>query len=467
MKTLDVLDRVEATVRRFRMFSHGDRVGVAVSGGADSVCLLDVLSRLAPNWGLQLRVLHVNHRLRPESDEEEQFVRSLAARYGLDCVVDRPRPGEGNVEEAAREARLAFFRASGCDRVATGHTLDDQAETVLFRILRGTGLTGLAGIRPVGDLLVRPLLEIRRGEVRQWVAERQLEFREDASNSETRFARNRIRRELLPQLEREWNPRLTEILAGMASLAAMEDSFLEGCLPEVAPEADGSVVLSSSAIEALDPALRPRFIRKALRQIRGDLSRMELSHVEAVLALRPGHDRVILPGADVMRSFGWFCFRPYPRAENEQRGWSRPAGPGFSAVVPGGHRVSIKLRQAPDDYNEGVAAVVWNGGPLTLRAWRPGDRMRLGGRSEPKSLKELFQEFRIPLWERRNWPVLESSEGIIWAGEFGPAALPGEATLRVEFTPQRTGYRPLLNRMGSSPRLKDLGPGVPGSRHEF
>lgn len=467
MKALDVLDRVEATVRRFRMFSHGDRVGVAVSGGADSVCLLDVLARLAPKFRLHVRVLHVNHRLRPESDEEEQFVRALAARYGLDCAVDRPLLGQGNVEEAAREARLAFFRASGCDRVATGHTLDDQAETVLFRILRGTGLTGLAAIRPVADLLVRPLLEIRRAEVRRWVEEHRLEYREDASNSETRFARNRIRQQLLPQLEREWNPRLTEILAGMASLAALEDAFLEGCLPEVAPEADGSVVLNWSAIEALDPALRPRLIRKAVRFIKGDLSRIDLAHVEAVLALRAGHDRVILPGADVMRSFGWLCFRPYPRVEEEQRGWTRPAGPGLSAEVPGGHRVSIKLRNASDDYNGGVSAVVWDGGPLTLRAWRPGDRMRLGGRSEPESLKELFQEFRIPLWERRNWPVLESSEGIIWAGEFGPAALPGDATLLVEFTPRRTGYRPLVNRMGSSPRLKDLGPGVPGSRHEF
>lgn len=467
MKALGVLDRVEATVRKFRMFSHGDRVGVAVSGGRDSVCLLDVLARLAPKWRLRLSVLHVHHGLRAESDEEEAFVRELAARYGLDCLVDRPRLGEGNVEEQAREARLRFFAASGCDRVATGHTLDDQAETVLFRILRGTGLTGLAGIRPVAGVLVRPLLEIRRAEVHGWVEAHALPYREDATNSETRFARNRIRRELLPQLEREWNPRLTEILAGMASAASLEDAFLDACLPEIAPEADGSVVLDCAAVEALDPALRPRWIRQAIRRIKGDLTRIDMAHVEAVLALRPGHDRVILPGVDVMRSFGWLCVRPYPRTGEQERGWSETVNAGFCGEIPGGHRVSIKLRHTADDYNGEVSAVVWDGGPLVLRAWRPGDRMRIRGRPESRSLKELFQEFRIPLWERRTWPVLESSSGVVWAGEFGAAELPGESNLLVEFTPRPVRYRPLVNRMGSFPRLKDLGLSVPGSRHEF
>lgn len=442
-------------------------MGVAVSSGCDSVCLLDVLARLAPTWQLRLVVLHVNHRLRRESEEDEKFVRALAASYGLDCLVDRPELGEGNLEENAREARLAFFRASGCDRVATGHTLDDQAETVLFRILRGTGLTGLAGIRPVADKLVRPLLETRRGDIRTWVKEHRLEFREDASNSESRFARNRIRHELLPQLERDWNPRLTEVLAGMATVAAEEDRYLDGILPAIAPEADGSVVVEWAAIEALDPALRPRLIRRAIELVKGDLTRIDLAHVRRVLSLRAGHDRAILPGVDAMRSFGWVRFSGYPSPAPPVRGWQIAAAPGFAREIPGGHRVSIKLRAGSDDYNEGTAAVAWDGEPLQLRGWQPGDRMQLPGRAEPKSLKELFQEFRIPLWERRDWPVLDSREGIVWAGEFGAAASSGEGKLLVEFTPRPTRYRSLVNRMGSSPRLKDLGPGVLGSRHEF
>jgi tRNA(Ile)-lysidine synthase len=467
MKALDVLDRVEATVRKFRMFSQGDRVGVAVSGGRDSVCLLDLLCRLAPKWRLQLVVLHVNHRLRPESDEEEAFVRALAARYGLDCIVDRPALGAGNLEEAAREARLQFFRRSGCARVATGHTLDDQAETVLFRILRGAGLAGLAAIRPVADVVARPLLEIRRAEVGEWVSAHRLEFREDSSNTEARFARNRIRGELLPQLERDWNPRLSEILARMASVAAAEDRYLEACLPVVEPEADGSVVLDWRALEALDPALRPRLVRQAIRRIKGDLARIDLAHVERVLTLRPGHDRVILPAVDVIRSFGWLRFSAYPRPEEAPRGWAIEAQPGFAQEIPGGHRISIQLRAGSDDYNEGACSVADRGGPLLLRGWRPGDRICLPGRAGPASLKELFQEFRIPLWERRNWPVIESSGVIVWSGEFGAAALPGEAKLLVEFQPRPVRYRPLVNQMGSFPRLKDLGPGVLGSRHEF
>jgi tRNA(Ile)-lysidine synthase len=429
-------------------------VGVAVSGGRDSVCLLDVMARLAPRWQLSLAVLHVNHRLRPESDEEESFVRELAARYGLECLVDCPQFAEGNLEQSAREARLRFFSSAPCDRVATGHTRDDQAETVLFRILRGTGLTGLAGIRPVAEPLIRPLIEVHRAVVHEWVSENRLEFREDSSNLDVKFARNRIRQELLPQLEREWNPRLKEILAGMASLAAAEDEYLDRQLPAVMPETDGSVVLDWPELQALDPALRPRLIRKSIRLVKGDLTRIALAHVEKVLALRPGHDRVILPGVDVIRSFGWVRFSTYPRAADEDRYWSKEAGPGLDWETPGGHRISIGLHDERRAYNEGAIRIASGGGPLVLRSWRPGDRILLPGRSQPASLKELFQEFRIPLWERRNWPVLESPDGVVWAGEFGAAAdVSGERPFVVTFCPRATRYRPLMNQMSAFQRL--------------
>jgi tRNA(Ile)-lysidine synthase len=445
MKALEVLDRVEAAIRKHRMFSHGDRVGVAVSGGRDSVCLLDMLARLAPRWKWTLAVLHVNHRLRPESEEEEAFVRSLASRYACEFLADRPELAGGNLEEAAREARLRFFGSAGCSRVATGHTRDDQAETVLFRILRGAGCTGLAGIRPVTDLLARPLLGISRAEVAAWVAENALEFREDSSNSESKFARNRIRHELLPQLEREWNPRLTEILAGIATVAALEDNFLDCQLPHVATQTDGSVVLHWDAIHALDPALRPRLIRKSIRMVKGDLTRIDLAHVVKALDLRPGHDRTILPGVDVFRSFDWLRFSAYPGVADEDRNWSLEAAPGFDREIPGGHRVSIELRGSRHDYNEDVIRVASGGAPLVLRSWRPGDRFQIAGRQEPARLKELFQEFRIPLWERRNWPVLESPRGIVWSGEFGAAAASAESDLVVRFRRGALSYRPLVN----------------------
>ena len=202
------LSRVAATIERYRMFENAKSAGVAVSGGADSVCLLHVLRELAPRWNLRLVVLHVNHGLRgEESRADEQFVRELAESLGLESRVRAVNLADAadNLEQAARRARLEFFRdqlsAGGLDRVATGHTGDDQAETVLFRFLRGSGGAGLAAIRPVTAAgIVRPLLAVSRQEIEQYLRERGIAWREDSSNASLRFARNRIRHELLPQL---------------------------------------------------------------------------------------------------------------------------------------------------------------------------------------------------------------------------------------------------------------------------
>src|ERR1039457_3522464 len=188
------------------MFQRGARVGVAVSGGADSVCLLHVLLELAPRWDLQLSVLHLNHRLRgEESDGDEDFVRELAERLELPVTVQAwdqsrqaGRPAPPNLEEAAREARLAFFaqaiKSGAVERVALGHTRSDQSETVLFRFLRGAGTAGLAGIRPVTAAgIVRPLLGVERFQVEAFLLERGIEWREDSTNVSFQLARNRIR----------------------------------------------------------------------------------------------------------------------------------------------------------------------------------------------------------------------------------------------------------------------------------
>ncbi len=429
------------------MFSHGARVGMAVSGGKDSVCLLDVMSKLAPLWDLHVVVLHVNHRLRPESDEEETFVRNLADRYGVEFFVNHPVLEAGNLEQSARRARLRFFQASECDRVATGHTMTDQAETVLFRILRGTGTTGLAAIRPVAGKLVRPLIDSQRSDIDEWVRHHGLDFREDSSNADARFARNRIRHHLMPQLEAEWNPALTRSLASLAAIASDEDAYLDSQLPEVASEPDGSVVLEWALIQSLDPALRRRLVRKAIGQAKGDLSRIELPHVESVLALKDGHDRVILPGVDVLRSFEWIRFTVYGGPVDEERYWVLQARPGFDGEIPGGHRISIGLHQPECRYNEGVWRVPAGSDGLTLRNWRPGDRIRWDDASEAVSIKQLFQRERIPLWERRNWPVLESREGIVWAGEFGARVIgPSESGIYMKLSRRGIAYRPLVNQ---------------------
>src|SRR5476651_686134 len=217
------------------MFHPGQPIGVAVSGGADSVCLLHALLELAPKWNLHLSVLHLNHQLRgDESRQDAEFVRDLAARLGLPFLIREAdvAASSDNLEQAARLARLAFFHevlaAGAVSRVALGHTRSDQAETVLFRFLRGSGTAGLAGIRPVTSQgIVRPLIEIERSQVTQFLRERGIPWREDSSNASLQFARNRIRRQLLPQLASAWNPAIVQTLAHTADWALAEEAWWE------------------------------------------------------------------------------------------------------------------------------------------------------------------------------------------------------------------------------------------------
>ena len=213
------------------MFRAHEQAGVAVSGGADSVCLLEVLRELAPRWDLRLAVLHLDHGLRgEESRQDAEFVRELARARELPFILERAELPAGNLEEAAREARLRFFReriaAGAVDSVAVGHTRSDQAETVLFRFLRGAGTAGLAGIHPVtGDGIVRPLLDVTRAETEAFLRARGIAWREDSTNASARFARNRIRHGLLPQLTRDWNPALEATLAKTADWALAEEAY--------------------------------------------------------------------------------------------------------------------------------------------------------------------------------------------------------------------------------------------------
>ncbi len=196
-----MLDRIAVFIARHRMFEPGQRVGVAVSGGADSVFLLHALRELAPRWNLELSVIHIEHGIRgPASIADAEFVEQLAATFGLPFHLQRADvPAmDGNLEEAARNIRQAFYAeliASGAvDRVATGHTRSDQAETVLYRILRGSGLTGLSGILPVtSERVVRPLLEIDRSEIEAWLRQRKIAWKEDETNQDRTYARNRLR----------------------------------------------------------------------------------------------------------------------------------------------------------------------------------------------------------------------------------------------------------------------------------
>lgn len=420
-----MIETVHATIKRYHMLPSGSRAGVAVSGGADSVFLLRALSELAVREGWQLEALHLNHKLRgEESDGDARFVAELAASLGLPCHIacEDVRARGGNLEQAARMARREFFagvqRERGLERVATGHTLDDQAETVLFRALRGAGLTGLQGIQPVTrDGVVRPLLGVERAQLREWLRERGFEWREDSTNLDTSLARNRLRLELLPGLEAAVNRRGRWALSRLAELARDEERYWESVLEPLAErmlrrERD-AVILNCRELTALEPALRRRLVRRALEDAGGGLRRIEFEHVEAVLALASrsrGEGGVQLPGVFAERSLHLLRVATVVESlERESGGKATPmmalAGVG-EWVCEGGARVRVLSMPAAE---------------ATLRCWRAGDRIRLAGREREASLRDLFQRDFIPRWERRVWPVIESGGKLVWTRRYGLA----------------------------------------------
>jgi tRNA(Ile)-lysidine synthase len=438
-----LLDRVVQTIERHRMFAPGDRVCVAVSGGADSVCLLYVLREIAARWRLELSVVHVNHNLRgEESRGDAAFVGALAAELGLPFTLhdlDLSK-SPGNLEQSARNARLAFFHdrvASGlASRIALGHTRSDQAETVLFRFLRGSGATGLAAIRPVTPRgIVRPLIEIDRAEIVEFLSDRGIPWREDSTNATLDFARNRIRHQLLPQLAREWNPALAETLAHTADLSLAEEAYWQAEMERLAglhfSSRDGAILMSAATLAALPLAAARRLVRHAIQFAGGDRLAGSFRHVARVLALaaRPqGTGRTQLPGIEIRRSFDWLCFAPAAPAD----GYSVcPTVPGITLVPGTDLAISLELFENPETtrfpdnvYNGEVGCLDWNrlSGPLELRNWRPGDQYQPVGIPAAKKIKTLFQQARIPVWERAQWPVLTDAKSIVWVRRFGTAA---------------------------------------------
>lgn len=280
-----------------RFFRPGDRVAAAVSGGADSVALLELLLEARDRLGIVVAVAHYNHRLRGgESDTDAEFVERLAAAREVPFFGGSAATlHHSNVEALARRDRYRFFeqlaRQGSVGKVATAHTADDQAETVLARLLRGGGPAGLSGILPGGreGRVVRPLLEVRRAELRAWAAARGLTWHEDSSNLNLRFLRNRIRHQLLPQLERDYNPGIVNVLNHTAEVARGEEAHWQRQIEELAgrliQDTPGGPQLSLADFVQLDEAQQRRLIRAAVARAKGDLRRLEFAHVERVRRL--------------------------------------------------------------------------------------------------------------------------------------------------------------------------------------
>jgi tRNA(Ile)-lysidine synthase len=474
----DIYRRVFDTLGRHAMIRPGDRVGLGVSGGADSVAMLRIFAELREQLGIAVLVLHFHHQLRGmEADEDERFVKALAEKFHLEFesgradVAGEARLHGWNLEDAARRLRYQFFcsvaEARGLNRVAVAHTASDQAETVLSHLLRGTGVTGLAGIYPSAGLIIRPLLELGREELREFLSDLKQSWREDATNQDTTRMRARIRHQLMPLLLRDFDPAAVTRLARLAKHARQDETFWRSLEDErfhALANRESSAAISLSVTDLLSPlpslipegrgardnhtslsaptmALTRRLVRRIFAELRGSREQLTSRHVDSVMDLATQSQssaRIDLPGVRVERIFDRLCFTNVPAALDPARDGettrrncdfaytvSRPGRQESASIVVTEIHRRFNLKRvdwpaAPRDTVEGWGAldfdrVQW---PLVLRNWRPGDSYRPHGSRRIRKLKRLLLESRVPRSARGSWPVLTSEGKVIWASGY-------------------------------------------------
>ena len=443
-------------IRKQDLIRPGDRVGVAVSGGADSVALLRILLELRNELGIVLSIVHLNHTLRgAESDADEKLVRDLANAHELQFLCESrdvkayAAEKKLSIETAARELRYQFFekllRSGELNKLATAHTLDDQAETVLLKLLRGTGTRGLAGIYPVVSLgeattgavvtydesqraqrgnkaVVRPLLAAPRADLEHFLTDVNQAWREDSSNLELRHTRNRIRHEVLPLLQKYVNPSVHQTLSEAAEIARAEEEFWSveagRWLATVWTRSEESGTLQCDELNQLSLALRRRLVRVAARSLGLNL---EFGHVEEVLSLSKEGARVALPS-------GWTARRQKRTIRIELCKEAtvdyehRLIVPGRVAVVEAGIHVATSVgRDNPDQrYNpDDLLDMRFAENGLAVRNWRAGDRFWPSHSKAPKKIKDLLQDRHVTGEEKKRWPVIACRDEVVWLRGFG------------------------------------------------
>ena len=440
----DTYSRWSVGVRRDGFFHAGDKIGVAVSGGPDSILLLAFMNQLARELGFTLAAVHFNHHLRgPESDADERFVREQAGQLGIDYLLAQADVGRAarethrNLEATARELRYRFFfslvNQGRLDKVATAHTANDQAETVLLRLLRGAGTRGLGGIYPVLEgKVVRPFLNVTRAEVEQELEKRKLEWRLDSSNLNPKFRRNKIRKELLPLLQREFNPEVISSLKELSDRARDDEEYMEGQARERSRGwrvHDGrEEKIPTRPLGEFPAALGRRVLRQMIMASRGNLRGITYQHIEALrrfAASAQSGRKLALPGGwEARNDFDWLIIAPESQAKDESGYFYSVQIPGKISIPQLGLTFHFKI-VGPEGPAKAYNTSGWVGsnplkspGPLVLRNWRAGDRYWTSGSRRVRNVKELFAQRKIPPGQRKLWPVLACGEEIIWVKDF-------------------------------------------------
>ena len=445
-----LIARVRRTIRRHDLVPRGTRVLVALSGGSDSVALLHLLLELQREGELCVAGLaHLNHQLRGgASDQDEAFCRAVADSASLPIVVDRldvaaaARRSRHSIEHTARRLRYEFLHRAAAsltaDRIAVGHTQNDQAETFLLRMLRGAGPVGLAGIRPRVGIVVRPLLHVEREDLRAYLNEHGVEFREDASNRDVAIPRNRVRHELLPVLRDRFSPGIIQTLSRVAEIAREDADYLDELVRRaqasvIRPGPDG-LVIDVPALRACPAPVARRIVRTAMLLAAPDRF-IGFDAVDAVLALADNLSdatRVDAPGQRAER-YGETVVLRCRHGRTVAAGSPKTASFSYSLEVPG----EVVLREAACQISaevvpSGLADERWRGaadqaavaaaalaGPLTVRSRHRGDIFRPLGLHGRKKLQDFFVDRKVDRAQRDRVPlVVDCQDRIVWVAGY-------------------------------------------------
>lgn len=440
VQEMDLLHRVDAYIQRERLLTPGDGVVVALSGGPDSVTLFDLLHLLKSKWDLTLYIAHLNHQLRPNAESDAAFVKQIARNYPIyiekEDVVQRAKNKKQSIEEAARNARRAFLNTvkqeTGANRIALGHTKSDQAETVLLRLVRGAGLTGLGGIRPISEACwIRPLLSFSRLEIESYVRTRNLQVLRDETNSNPKFLRNRIRTDLIPHLQKTYNPQIEDLLSRSATLLQNDDAHLENIAEQALSETllyrdNRKFILDVKRFFGYHISLRRRLIRKALFALQASAEAARFQVVERIfkIASNPGHSVQITSEISAYRTQDTliiaqparaYCFLVEPDVPLDINGkfsihilnrvnhehLRAEYNNSFSGTKAATHTVFFDLDQLPSR-------------AVYLRSPQPGDWFHPFGMQGKKKVSRLLNDSKIPRPLRGEIPLLVSGATILW-----------------------------------------------------
>jgi len=429
-----ILKKINKTIKKYNLIQSGDKILIAYSGGADSTGLLALLWELQKEWALELALAHYNHQLRRRADEDERFVREVARKYtlpvfvGSEDVRSYARSKSLNLEEAGRQLRYAFLEKTakkwGASKIATGHTMTDQAETFLMRLLRGSGTRGLGGIYPIVEgMVIRPLLQVKREEIEAYLSKQHLPYRVDESNFDRRFFRNRIRLELIPCLQEKYEPRILDRLSNTASILQEEDNLLDKIGKEKAEKAfikkNNRILLDTGFLSSLPLALRRRVLRNFISKVKGDLRGISFSDVEAVLELGEGKECDLQKGLSLRREGGFIFLKEEARPKIEyEHLWNgrsileiKELSLKFEGKrIKNGNSLPLKIDDEREVFLDGEKLKF----PLLVRNRKQGDKYQPLGAPGQKKLKEIMRAKRISLSDREKKPVFLGAKNIIW-----------------------------------------------------